>query len=100
MSIENSTPSLKLRCKLVLPAAKSIGPSLDRVFVNTAIVKRTGTTPAIVIDKTHWRFVPAGFAENAPFQKCGDDVVTILENVRLDDEIVAGHGFDRIATTF
>ena len=27
----------------------------------------------------------------------GDDVVTIFENVRLDDEIFADHGFDWIA---
>jgi hypothetical protein len=42
--------------------------------------------------------VPAVFPKNAPFQKCGDDVVAILENVRLDQEILADHALDRITT--
>ncbi len=44
----------------------------------------------------HRRFVPLRLAQLSPFQHRGDDIVAILENIRLDREIVADHALDHV----
>ena len=51
----------------------------------------------VVINKGHRRFPPCALAENAPFQDGRHDIMSILENVRFDDEILANDALNRMA---
>src|SRR3989442_2722210 len=74
--------------KLIAPTAKGVRPRFDRVLVNTDLVKRTDSAPAIVIDKRHPGFMPARFTNETPLQSGRNDVMTVFQNVRFDREIV------------
>ena len=80
----------------MLPTAERIGPGFDGVFVNGLVVKGTNTAPAIVINKHHWRLPPSALPD-APFQNRRNHVVTVFENVRLNNEVFAHDSLDRIA---
>src|SRR6266568_1906947 len=77
--------------------AKCVGPRLDRVFVNGAIVKSTNATPAVVIDESHRRFTPVSLPEGAPLQDGRNDVMPVLKDVRFDYEIFADEALYWIA---
>ena len=61
-------------------------------------VERAHSSPAIIVNGRHSRFVPVRFAEHAPLQDGCHNIVTILENICLNHEVFADHAFDRIAT--
>src|SRR5205085_5606715 len=95
---QGSDASFELRGKFVLPAGKSVNPSFHRIFVNRIFIKSAGPAPAIVIDESHRRLVPASFAHHSPFQRRRDNVVPFFENIGFDHQIFAGHPLDRVAT--
>ncbi len=54
--------------------------------------------PTIVIDKTHRRFPPCTFPNNAPLQNGCYDVMSILKNVGFSGEIFTNDPLYRIIT--
>ena len=89
---------LELFRKFIAPTAKRVGPGFDCVFISADLVERADAAPPIVIDKTHWRFLPTWFADCAPFQNRGHDVMAIFENVRFNGEIIANNALGRITS--
>ena len=85
--------SLKFGRELALPSPKCVGPCFDGVFVDGVVIKRANTAPAVVIDKDHGRLPPLLFSENSPLQDGRDNIVPVLENVRLNNEIFANDAF-------
>ena len=89
---------LEFRGELMLPPGENVGPSFDRVFVDRVFVEGNGTPPAIILDGLHRALVPARLADRPPFQHCRDDVVAVLENIRLHHHVLADDPLDRVAT--
>src|SRR4029453_7040827 len=92
--------SRELRCELVLPRAERVAPSLDREVMRPHIEKRARSAPVILrpgLDAFHWRFVPFLRAGQAPFQHRENDVVPILEDIRVNREIFPNRTFHRVA---
>ena len=89
--------SFELGGKLLLPAAEGVGPGLDRVFVDRVFVEGANSPPTVVVDVHHWRFVPLRLTELPPFQGRGNNVVSVLKNIRFHLQVVAHHAFDHVA---
>ena len=81
--------------KLMLPAAKSIDPAFDGVFVGRFVVQRDHALPPIILHRRHGRFVPASLADNPPFQGRCHNIVAVLVNIRFDNQIVTDNALDR-----
>jgi hypothetical protein len=78
------------------PAAKRIGPGLDRVFISRIFVKRARAAPTVVIDMCHGGLVPVGGADNSPLQDGRHEIVPILEDISLNRQIFADDTLDWI----
>src|SRR5206468_7445531 len=88
--------TLKFFFELALPAAKSICPRFDSVFVDSLVIKRAYSAPTIVIDETHRGLPTCTLPDHTPFQNGGHDIVSILKNVCFNDEIFANDALYRI----
>ena len=83
--------------EFVLPPAEGVGPRLNRVFVDRVFVNVNRHPASDRYRRESWRSRASGFPENAPFQNRRHDVVSILENVGFDDQILSHDALDRIA---
>jgi hypothetical protein len=85
----------------VLPRREVIHPAFDRVFIASDGIHHERCGPAIVGERQHRRFAPrrlgAVLVDAAMQQHGGHAIVTVGEDVGLDDHGVARRAFDGIA---
>ena len=61
------------------------------------LIKGANPTPAVVIHVRHWRFLPAIFPQDPPFQDGRDNIVPVSENIRLHHKIFTDDALNRVA---
>jgi len=90
---------LEFYLKLMLPRPEVIAPRLDGVFVDRVLKDREDpapTVPVIGVDALHGGLIPFQVPLLAPLQQGGDDIMPVLEHIRLDHDVLPYGAFDRI----
>src|SRR5207247_9555371 len=86
--------------ELAAPCLEMIDPGLDRVDVAAELGDRELTPPAVVAERRHWRLAPSRRSLVPIAHDGGQGVVTVGEDVRLDDHGLADDPLGRGSAVF
>lgn len=98
LALEIRLRRFKLRLELMLPRPKSVAPRFHRVLVHAVGKECADASPPVISIRyrQHRRLVPARLALLAPLQQRRDQVVPVLEDIRLHQQILAHRALDRV----